>query len=84
MNTTEGLAPLCACFENIPMQGGDWAAFYRKCKSGRGDFSGVFPFRVVAVQPSLVKERLQSIARGNRVARGIIRKKMRKCMLDSF
>jgi len=64
MNTTEGLAPLCRVLRISPCRVTNCTAFYRKCKSGRGDFSGVFPFRVVAVQPSLVKERLQSIARG--------------------
>lgn len=83
----EGLTPLLVgCFANFPMRAGDWSMVYRNVKeAGGGDDFGAPPsFGVLAVQSVLVKDGLQSIARDNRVARGIIRKKKRKCMLDCF
>lgn len=49
------------------MQGGELIAFYRKCKSRgwNGRFWGVAAkLGVLTVQPSLVKDGLQCIARG--------------------
>ena len=84
MNTTEGLAPLCRVLRISPCKVAIGLRFTENVKVGGVILVGCSHSGGGAVQPSLVKERLQSIARDNRVARGIIRKKMRKCMLDSF